>query len=240
MPAPKGRTVDSSALALAPIGSAVAGDVGQPTLAIEGGVLSRTEVGEKLDCGIRESALCGPVRRAGGDDRISKGDEVLFSHFGVGVERFPWMGSETDRERKDGDIPGGHLVVDPCRNRPIGGARYRVGAMVMVHGHVDVASKGADALGTRHGATTGEPEPVGQLARREAIETGEEDARGEGGLVKVFRGFHSCWRLVEGCGLVDGATIARKEYALKKYFASFRKSLANGNFRPEYFSTDTL
>ena len=34
-------------------------------------------------------------------------------------------------------------------------------------------------------------------------------------------------------------TIARKEYALKKYFANFRKSLANNNFRPVFFPVDT-
>ena len=49
--------------------------------------------------------------------------------------------------------------------------------------------------------------------------------------------FHGVWRLVESCGLVDGATIARKEYALKKYFADFRKSLGSHAFRTEVFSS---
>ena len=80
MPAPKGRTVDGSALALASVRSAVASNVGEPAGAIEGRILGSTEVGKDLDRGIGESALCGPVRRAGGNDRISEGNEVLFGH----------------------------------------------------------------------------------------------------------------------------------------------------------------
>ena len=92
MPAPKGRTVDGSALALAAIRSAVAGDVGQPTLAIEGGVLRGAEVGEGLDLGMRELQRRGDVSAGGeslcvvGADGVSKGDGVLFGHDGMGDE----------------------------------------------------------------------------------------------------------------------------------------------------------
>ena len=33
--------------------------------------------------------------------------------------------------------------------------------------------------------------------------------------------------------------LAPKRFALKKYFANFRKSLANSNFRPMFFPVDT-
>ena len=88
MPAPKGRTVDGSALPLASIGSAVAG---VDLLNGEGVVLRGAEVGEHLD-------LLGG-KRAIGTDRISEGDEVLFGHDGrrvlvlaffVGFPRVAW------------------------------------------------------------------------------------------------------------------------------------------------------
>ena len=40
--------------------------------------------------------------------------------------------------------------------------------------------------------------------------------------------------------LVDGATVARKERALKKYFASFCKCRRAMHLGPKYFLVDTL
>ena len=86
MPAPKGRTVDGSrpALELASVGAALAGNVGQPSAPIEGGVLRRAEVGEFRNGVAREVFDCLPS--VGGNDaigvanRISEGNEVLFGH----------------------------------------------------------------------------------------------------------------------------------------------------------------
>ena len=111
---------DSSALALASVRSAVASNVGEPAGAIEGRILGRTKVGEELDRGIGESALSGAVRRAGGNDRISEGNEVLFGH-DVGVEVSGRSGAECNlppRELADDAILGDVEIIRTMHRAP--------------------------------------------------------------------------------------------------------------------------
>ena len=88
MPPPGGWHDGASALPLAPIGSAVAGDVGKPPVAVERGVLRCAEVGECVDLGVGELQRRGNVSTSGEGLRvvsangIRKSDEMLFGHFG--------------------------------------------------------------------------------------------------------------------------------------------------------------
>ena len=88
--------------------------------------------------------------------------------------------------------------------------------------------------------------PLQDKQQREVSET-REHRTGRSKRQPVVSSSNSSQRLfseidpisLHGC-LVDGATIARKEVALKNYFADFCKSLANKGLRLKYFSVDTL